>query len=58
MSWQRFRIVRQIHARPRLMTATAVALTVAILVKATAPDRLTSLHSGVFVQHNGTGVAD
>lgn len=32
MSWQRFRIVRQIHARPRLMTATAVALAVAFLI--------------------------
>jgi uncharacterized membrane protein len=32
MSWQRFRIVRQIHARPRLTTATAVALAVAFLI--------------------------
>jgi uncharacterized membrane protein len=35
MSWQRFRIVRQIHARPRLMTATAVELVVAFLIPTT-----------------------
>ena len=35
MSWQRFRILRQIHARPRLMTATAVALVVAFLIPTT-----------------------
>jgi len=35
MSWQRYRILRQIHARPRLMTATAVALVVAFLIPTT-----------------------
>ncbi len=32
MSWQRYRLLRQIHARPRLTTATAVALAVGFLV--------------------------
>src|ERR1700760_1613716 len=32
MSWQRYRVLRQIHARPRLMMATAVALAVGFLL--------------------------
>jgi uncharacterized membrane protein len=32
MSWKQYRMLRQIHARPRLVIATVVALTVAILM--------------------------
>jgi uncharacterized membrane protein len=32
MSWQKYRMLRQIHARPRLVIATVVALAVAILL--------------------------
>lgn len=32
MSWQRYRILRQIHARPRLVIATVVAIAVGILL--------------------------
>jgi uncharacterized membrane protein len=34
MSWQRFRMIRQFTARPRLMISTAVALVVAVLLPA------------------------
>ena len=32
MSWQRYRILRQVHARPRLVIATLVAIAVGILL--------------------------
>jgi uncharacterized membrane protein len=44
MSWQHFRIVRQVRARPRLFIATAVAVAVGVLLPHhVAPHRVTRL---------------